>query len=563
MTEDEFLALVEAAADLDDLLTGRFFLPRTDLQRRLRRARTRRLAGSAGAAADRAYGAFQNWIQNEAVAARLKLRNREKLPAWARELRRMIFQLPSVELGDRARLVNRIVAPAIAYAREQVRRKLRRAQLLELPAGVRRSLERELRATLLRVLEQSLPAHLHAFERAHRSLFPAARRLPRAQLERRFIAPGARTRLRSLLKASPAQARLFSQLIKNWTVKVCELTARLEEDRSAIDRTFFGGREAGILRAVRLGMSDRHQAGRETILLRFQNGSLIYKPRSGRSEADWYALLRWSESRGFAPSFLMPRLLHRMDYCWMEYVEALPCRNRSEARRFHRRAGALICVASLVRAVDCHRDNLIASRDQPVLVDAETLFHPDAKLTPDESECPVLRTGLLPAPRYASRSGQSISAFGGTVGGRHSPRLNGRRLSVACFRADLLHGARDMWNIIGERKTQSGAAFRQWTRRLTRKPWRRIYLPTVSYLDVCERSLRPHILGLGLKRSRAIARDLFRPGVSLEIALREISATACLDVPYFLELPGFDPDLSGHLPPAKFLATLAAALPEP
>jgi hypothetical protein len=559
MTEDEFLALVEAAADLDDLLGSRLFRPRRRPERQLQRALTRPRAIRTGAARDRADAHFQDWIKNDIACGGLKLRNRANVPGWARELRRMFLHLPTVELRGRTPLAERIVAPAVAYARGQVQRKLRRAKLHELPTVVSRSLEGELHTTLLRVLKPCLQLHLRAFGSAHRSLFPAPR-VSDAQLERTFIAPGARTRLCSLMQAYPVQARLVSQLLKNWTAKVCELTARLERDRRTIDRAFFSGKKAGVLRGLTLRISDPHHGGQETMLLRFQNGCLIYKPRSGRSEADWFALLQWCEGRGFKPSFRQPRLVRRSDYCWMEYVKHLPCRNQAEARRFHRRAGALICVASLLRAVDCHRENLVASRDQPILVDAETLLHPEATSGAPGDECPVLRTGLLPAPLYLSRSRHSISALGGTIPGRHTPSFRGRRLPTSRYAADVLRGAGDMWDLIAGPGRRSGAAFRRRVCKLAHKPWRRIYLPTAIYFDIRDRSLRPHISRSGLERSRAIARDLLRPGVGLTIALREISAIASLDVPYFLAVPALKDRDTNALSRSELLARISAAL---
>ena len=44
---------------------------------------------------------------------------------------------------------------------------------------------------------------------------------------------------------------------------------------------------------------------------------------------------------------------------------------------FYRRQGVLLALLYLLGMTDIHHENLIACADQPVLVDVETLLHPD------------------------------------------------------------------------------------------------------------------------------------------------------------------------------------------
>jgi hypothetical protein len=58
----------------------------------------------------------------------------------------------------------------------------------------------------------------------------------------------------------------------------------------------------------------------------------------------------------------------------MEYVEHQICKDDRELCRFYRNAGRLSAVLHLLGCSDCHHENLIACKDQLLLVDAETLF---------------------------------------------------------------------------------------------------------------------------------------------------------------------------------------------
>ena len=134
--------------------------------------------------------------------------------------------------------------------------------------------------------------------------------------------------------------------------------------------------------------------------LQFEADAVIYKPRPGDGEWKWSSLLEWMNAQTFQPRLRSGRVLRRKGYCWMERIEAGPCKNRAEARRFYERLGGLIAVAYLLRAVDCHRDNLIASGEDPVL---SRCGGPLACLARDESE-PVRRLvthGLFPKHKPA------------------------------------------------------------------------------------------------------------------------------------------------------------------
>ena len=197
------------------------------------------------------------------------------------------------------------------------------------------------------------------------------------RVDRMFLGDKPGHRLFSLFKDFPVLARLWSESISQWSEHVKEVLVRFATDRRTLSRTFF--REPiGKIVDIQFDLSDRHESGRTVARLQFEAGSIIYKPRRGTGESEWFALLDWMNRRHFRPKLRIARLLQRENYCWMEYVEPAACKNEAEARRFYQRMGALIAAAYLLKAVDCHRDNLIASGENPVLVDADALWHVSA-----------------------------------------------------------------------------------------------------------------------------------------------------------------------------------------
>jgi lantibiotic modifying enzyme len=480
--------------------------------------------------------ALEEWA-NSAMTGGLRLRNPDKLPRWAKEVRRMFVHFPCTNVSRQGSLVHRMVEPAIAYARAELRQRLRQKKSRPFPGAVLRCFEKQLENRLSQTMKACLDRHWQAFEAAFRCVFREQGEIQRAEIESEFFKEHAGNRLVAFLQSFPALAKLWSQLIGNWLQKVIEVNARLGQDRHALRKAFFNGRDPGDLVDVTVNISDPHRGGRETMILCFRNGRVVYKPRSGESESDWFSFARWVNRQGFAPPLRILRFLQRPEYCWAEFVEHLPCSSKKEAHRYYRRAGGLICAAYLLGAIDCHRDNLIAARDQPVLIDTETFFHPEAGRSSPEKRGSVTRTGLLPMSRSLSRFDGDIGAFATTGVGKHTPVLKQKGLAPTSYVADVLRGFRDMWAIIGEARAPAQVAFRRRLRRLTDRPWRRIYRSTKSYFEIRDRSVSPDALRSGLGRSRAIARDLLGPGVSAPIVLQEIGALGRWDVPYFLEPP--------------------------
>src|SRR5436190_1933921 len=74
---------------------------------------------------------------------------------------------------------------------------------------------------------------------------------------------------------------------------------------------------------------------------------------------------------------------------------------------FYQRLGGMIAAAYLLKAVDCHRENVIAVGEYPILVDVDALWHV-SPLTRTQSLATVLyRTGFLPNSRPGSLQSRS------------------------------------------------------------------------------------------------------------------------------------------------------------
>jgi lantibiotic modifying enzyme len=268
------------------------------------------------------------------------------------------------------------------------------------------------------------------------------------------------------------------------------------------------------------------------VRLQFDAGSIVYKPRSGAGESEWFSLLEWMNHNCFYPKLRAARVLQREGYCWMENVDSFSCADEAAVRRFYTRMGGMIAAAYLIKGVDCHRDNVIASGEHPVLVDADALWHVSL-LTKTQSRVDVLyRTGFFPNANRQSLQSRS-SVLGQTTTGKHLARIAGKPMRAASHRKEIIKGFSRAWHCIlgvpGRR-----AVFLRRLRRIRSQERRWIYWATAKYAAIRAASIQPSVLRSDDERDALINRLCSRTSVSPTVVQVEIDALKRLDIPYFV-----------------------------
>lgn len=449
------------------------------------------------------------------------------------EIRRMLSALPDFEFQTkRASPLVKLCATGAEYGWRELERRTESDLLADVSARARASLRRNLRRDLEQITRPSFDLEWKSFGLALTSLGLQTGQADPKLIERMFLRDKPSYRLFSLFRKFPVLVRLWCQLICQWREHVREILERLATDRRTLSRTFFSNRPIGRIVDARFGLSDRHNFGRTVVRLRFEAGSTIYKPRSGAGEWEWFSLLDWMNRNGFQPKLRIARVLRRKGYCWMEWINVAPCKNRPATRRFYERMGALIAVAYLLRAVDCHRDNLIASGEDPVLVDAETLWHVSSNRKPQTTLNHLTRTGFF--PNSNSRSLQSRSSvLGRAISGKNAARIGTKAFTAAPYQREIAKGFGNAWRcILGTQDRYK--AFAQRVRRIRSRERRRIYWPTEKYAAIKRASIQPAALRSGIERHELLARSCRAGTVDSDVIELEVEALRRLDIPYFL-----------------------------
>ena len=219
---------------------------------------------------------------------------------------------------------------------------------------------------------------------------------------------------------------------------------------------------------VRSGLSDPHDGGRTVAVVRFASGlRVVYKPRPVGLEAAFSRLLQWWNGSAGGPELVVPRVVVRRGYGWMQFVDHEACSDRRAAGRYYERAGALIALAGLLDATDLHCGNVIAHGEHPVLVDLETLLQPR---WPGEQRS-LLDTGLVPSwIRGPDGGSYDVSGFGAIAPQRYGDlivplrenvvRIGDEVISPAPFAEQMLAGFRHAATVLCSRRADLAAGRR-------------------------------------------------------------------------------------------------------
>jgi type 2 lantibiotic biosynthesis protein LanM len=384
---------------------------------------------------------WDGWTEEvaEKLAGGVRLRDRTHLPRWASLLRAAV--------DGRARLAplpecpyltgvpfgfDQVLTPFV----EQIWRQLKSrcgARLGMLGNDAKIALQRDLLGRLSEAARETLWMEFSVFRSMARANGSAGGGwgTPGTQVYERFVRHMLEGGLTRVCIEYPVLARVLATICLNWLEFVDEFLTRLAADQVALHRCFSPQRCLGKVAGLEGGLSDYHEGGKTTIRLTFESGlTVFYKPKNLDAEMLWYGLLEWVNQHALTTPLKVFRGVYRRTHGWVERVPHTECADVQEVRSYYRRAGVLLGLLYLLEASDCHRDNLIASGEYPVMVDMEALLqHRPALAEGDRFESAasasnrafywdsVFRTAMLPRWDFGA-SGESldISGLGGDGG---------------------------------------------------------------------------------------------------------------------------------------------------
>lgn len=501
---------------------------------------------------------------------------------WLNELAKILDVCPEADTDTKEAGLLRLVSPFIRHGQRRLQKEY--AEISARPGSptikfslVEASLLADLRPRLLKMIGRTLALELHVARLRDRlegespqeryESFVALLSCPKYSLE--------------IFIEYPVLARRVLECVNQWTRFALEVLESLCTDWPVLASEFSLDAQNDIVVALEPGAGDRHSGGRSVVMVRLSSGKrCVYKPRPLSIETHFQQLIRWMNELGLSPELPTLKILDRGDHGWVEFVQASPCDSEGQLCRFYERQGAYLAILYVLDAVDFHAANLVASSENPILIDLETLFHPlpwfgsnppGEKVPPQEmGGHSVLRLGFLPKHRWSQNDRLGVDLSGlGALPGQKTPfdMLKWQDFGTDAFRfvrepgqiqaklnrPQLRDHDIDPINYVEQLETGFAAAYRLIT--LHRKellsndgilaafataPIRVILRDTQIYSLLLEESYHPDMLRDGLARSRFfdwLWNEVERRPHLLTIIRAEIEELHSGDVPLFRTRP--------------------------
>lgn len=188
-----------------------------------------------------------------------------------------------------------------------------------------------------------------------------------------------------------------NELLINSIKSIIQLLKAVENNRDALYEKFNIDKHLKI-HSIEVG-GDTHNNGKSVSVITFDEGKkVIHKPRTVKGEVG-YATFVNEMNKSFDTDFKGLEVLDLQECGFVSYV--IEDRNETDLVK----AGEIACLMYMLNATDMHYSNILWTKEGPVPIDLETLFHiPRVKTGLEESEksaysileTSVYSTGVLP-----------------------------------------------------------------------------------------------------------------------------------------------------------------------
>lgn len=376
----------------------------------------------------------------------------------------------------------------------------------------------------------------------------------------------------SILLEYPVLAKLMATLLNQWVANTALLVERSNIDKPLIQEKFKQAKLPQVTK-VDAHLSDPHYGGQSVHILTFESGfKLVYKPKNPGLEAAYYQLLEWLNQQNFPQKLQVIQIIDRQNYGWAAYVPYESMDTLAGPANYFQRAGMLLGLIYLFGGVDFHSENMIACGEQPVLIDLETFFHPEFKLSTDIQKLlsaadlklyhSVMKSHFLPNMERVNDQFQDYTALGKAQAitkkklvwkyvncdamqylyeeqpaqfSKKAPRYQQENVYADKFAQEIKQGFSLIYHFFAQFAVTK---IPEVVTRLFQNKSRFLFRATSSYLAVFEQALYPDSMKNGIDFSIALdtlSQSLLQANDATHWKLyqNEIEAMWNLDVPYF------------------------------
>lgn len=225
----------------------------------------------------------------------------------------------------------------------------------------------------------------------------------------------------------PELTRILDVKTRYITEFIIKIINDTNKELTNIETYLNNNEKLGKIKEIHMGEGDTHNNGKSVVKLVFDtNKTLIYKPHNLNIDKKYYDFIQWINDlniTGSSKENLLASKTYTIDDAgWAEFIEYIGCETEENLEYFYYRIGRILCLLHTLNGNDMHYENLIAHKDMPVLIDLETLMHPDIdgnyspqsaiEIAIEELRGSVTNTHLLPSKIINSKNDKILEIGG-------------------------------------------------------------------------------------------------------------------------------------------------------
>lgn len=130
---------------------------------------------------------------------------------------------------------------------------------------------------------------------------------------------------------------------------------------------------SGDVLKVETNVGDSHRGKQQVLILHFEKGKIVYKPRNLGTDEKFGVLIDYINSQ-LQCDLKYANVYNCGDYGWQEFIEGKECVDTKEVERYYYKLGIYAGIFNLLMASDIHMENVVCRASNPFFIDLESLF---------------------------------------------------------------------------------------------------------------------------------------------------------------------------------------------
>ncbi|UPQ75675.1 type 2 lanthipeptide synthetase LanM [Chryseobacterium nepalense] len=173
----------------------------------------------------------------------------------------------------------------------------------------------------------------------------------------------------------PVLDNLLRIKVKGFSAHTSNIINRFLKDKTEIFEAFKIPYEKLEIQDIEINLGDGHN-GEATSMITLHNGiKLIYKPRSTDITNAYNAFIDWFNET-VNVNLQTFKTLDCDHYSWIEFVDYHEINSDTALQKYYFNAGIILVISMILNSKDCHRENVISGKQNPVIIDHETIIQP-------------------------------------------------------------------------------------------------------------------------------------------------------------------------------------------